>query len=254
MQHAELSQGIDFLLNWCRTHFGTRRLRDITWAHAVNSKKLLQEALLQQAVMIEADVSAGADGNIIMAHSADDWSDLTLQEMLLAVRDAPMPVKLDFKDPVALPAALSLLKEAHLAQPVILNADVVEGPGHRRTLWDAGGFIEMCRAEYPAALISPGWTTTSDRGEGYTQEQIEAMLHACREIGSAAFPVRANLLPQSHDAVMLLLKRPGAVLSLWSNHPLTNEAAAWIKLHLAETDYLFDVPAGTLSDLEQNLL
>ena len=54
----------------------------VTWSHATNSHALLHQALVDDTMMIEADVSIGPDGQPIMAHPPAIVSDLSLQQFL----------------------------------------------------------------------------------------------------------------------------------------------------------------------------
>merc|ERR1712062_141977 len=57
----------------------------VTWSHATNSQAELATALSDGTMMIEADVSAGEDGQPIMAHPPDTQSDLSLDLFLETV-------------------------------------------------------------------------------------------------------------------------------------------------------------------------
>ncbi|HEY0071892.1 MAG TPA: DUF2181 domain-containing protein, partial [Chloroflexia bacterium] len=116
---------IELLMNWCAKHFGARRLSDITWAHAVNSRERLELALQSSAMVFECDVQLNSSGEVILAHSVGDESDLALAEFLDLLRHIPQGLKLDIKDPAAVSPSVDALKCAELMQPVILNADVL---------------------------------------------------------------------------------------------------------------------------------
>ena len=54
----------------------------VTWSHGTNSHDQLHQALSDDTMMIEADVSIGPDGQPIMAHPPVTISDLSLQQFL----------------------------------------------------------------------------------------------------------------------------------------------------------------------------
>ena len=173
-------------------HFGVSDARDVVWAHAVNSRSDLDEALRDTRVhMLEADLVLAAaprdDGavepavptasDVLMCHPPRRSSDLTFEgfarEVLAAVRRGRvLGVKLDFKEADAVAPCLELLRlcglagddadapdDAVRAVPVWLNADVVRGPGGRDPI-PAERFVRECARACPRATLSLGWTPT----------------------------------------------------------------------------------------------
>ena len=57
-------------------------LTRVSWSHATNSKALLDQALADSTMMIEADVSLGPGSEPIMAHPPANTSDLSLRQFL----------------------------------------------------------------------------------------------------------------------------------------------------------------------------
>ncbi|MEO8287412.1 MAG: DUF2181 domain-containing protein [Chloroflexota bacterium] len=231
-------QGVDTLLDWCRARYGVRRLCDISWAHAVNSRERLLAALSRDAMMVECDVLTTGAGDIMLAHSPGDASDMLLLEVLDILRDERVGLKVDMKEPSAVYPTLDSLSRARLTCPVILNADILNGPGGRPALFEPGSFISACKEQYEAGILSVGWTTTSDTQEVYTEAQVSEMLALCRDCGSVAFPVRADLLPRSWPALSRLYSHEGAMLSLWGD--IAEDGLAWLDRHLPDGNYLFD--------------
>ena len=101
----------------------------VTWAHAVNSREKLEEALaskflctekifskkfvfpLGPLMFIEADILMGSSVNApIMAHPPHNTSDLTFSDFLRGVRSSSKGLKLDFKDINALQPCLTELE------------------------------------------------------------------------------------------------------------------------------------------------
>jgi Uncharacterized conserved protein (DUF2181) len=228
------------LLSYFAPRYGVTRLAEITWAHAVNTQARLAHACASAAMMLECDVRASPTGAIILAHPPETTSDLTFAALLDAVRPLDKGIKLDFKDPAVVLACLEALRAAPPAQPVLLNADIVQGQGAGPPAVDGAGFIAACARLYPRGILSLGWTTTAPPAGGYTADNVRAMLEQCAGRAGIVFPVRASLLPGSWAALQLLTRHPGSVLSLWDSDPVNAARYSWITTHLPRGDYLYD--------------
>ena len=228
------------LLSYFAPRYGVTRLSEITWVHAVNTQARLRSACASAAMMLECDVRASPAGEIILAHPPDTTSDLTFAGLLDAVRPLDKGIKLDFKDPAVVPACLEALQAAPLAQPVLLNADIVQGQGAGPPAVDGAAFIAACTRRYPRGFLSLGWTTTAPPAGGYTAANVRAMLEQCAGRAGIVFPVRASLLPGAWAALQPLTRLPGAVLSLWDSRPVDAALYTWITTHLPRGDYLYD--------------
>ena len=97
---------------------------------------LLAQALADDTMMVEADVSLTADNQPIMAHPPNKTSDLSLVEFLDTVLTATevgakKGIKLDFKDKDAVPKAIEILEglRDRIHIPLWFNADILLGPG-----------------------------------------------------------------------------------------------------------------------------
>ncbi len=107
----------------------------IKWSHGVNDRATLRQVLNNNVTnMIEADVSLSSTGELIMAHPPNKTSDLTLHEFVLSILNATSGpkrgFKLDFKEMAAVEPALNWLKTINTNKmPIMLNADIVSGPG-----------------------------------------------------------------------------------------------------------------------------
>lgn len=85
----------------------------ITWSHAVNSRKMLDETLASDLMFIESDILIADDGETsqpIMAHPPNLTSDLTFNEWLSSCLPSVKGLKLDFKSPKALTPCLNRIK------------------------------------------------------------------------------------------------------------------------------------------------
>ncbi|XP_072161847.1 protein FAM151B isoform X1 [Bemisia tabaci] len=218
-------------------------LTKITWAHAVNSKKLLNQTLEGDALMVEGDVILGrhsGDLNMspmpMMGHPPTTESDLSLKDFLEIVSTAKTPrgIKLDFKSLEVFNASIPVLEEyiykvTHSIEfvPLWLNADIVSGPINSKTKpVDADFFLKACDEKFPNAVISVGWTTEmSEKNSvgGYTADHINNMtaaLSRTRLIVPVTFAVRAGLAAQSRGALVSLIETsvPGTTLTIWMSN------------------------------------
>ena len=57
-------------------------LTAVVWSHATNTKDMLETAIEDDTMMIEADVSVGEGGVPIMAHPPQNTSDLSLLDFV----------------------------------------------------------------------------------------------------------------------------------------------------------------------------
>ncbi|XP_076173961.1 protein FAM151B isoform X2 [Ptiloglossa arizonensis] len=215
-------------------------LTRIRWAHAVNARAKLDEALKDGNVaMLEGDVSLGnvtgtnaADAVPIMAHPPAVTSDLSLEDFLKTVVESKTGkgIKLDFKSIEAFEASRPILenKKNLLAFPVFLNADILPGPVNATTVpVDAKSFLSGAKA-FPNYTLSVGWTTRygveANVTEGrYTAEQIDKMIDTLAEQNLTqpiTYPVRAGPAANDIEAIESLTKRSPAVndatLTVWS--------------------------------------
>ncbi|XP_011180365.1 protein FAM151B isoform X2 [Zeugodacus cucurbitae] len=220
-------------------------LTAITWAHAVNSQKELNEALNSDINMIEADIVLGKLNNTgddlpVMAHPPANSSDLSLTEFMLRilehnaehVEDAK-GVKLDFKSIEVFEGSLDILSELIplMSHPVWLNADIIRGPVNQTSTIpvDPARFFAGA-AKFETSVLSIGWTTRwgANYTDGaYTEQEIDEMLHAIKNNNVTAkqhpitFPVRAgiaaNSLEQLHALVAAVNETNESSLTIWSS-------------------------------------
>lgn len=208
------------------------------WAHSICSRKDLAKALADDNITaIESDVIV-SKGVVVMAHPPAKTSDLTLQEFLNACHeDGRRHIKLDFKSLEAAMQSLAILAEMRSmfvlkGQAVILNADIVPGPGcsaikcsHDKRL--AEGFLQAVAEYCPGAPVSLGWGLNPFQlgGKLYTEAHCNAMAAAyenyARAIGNTAaggvvFAAWATAAIHSPKTLAALLGNvPGSQLLLW---------------------------------------
>lgn len=229
------------ILLYLNREFKVKTPGEVTWTHAVNSIAKLKKSLEDPKIMfIETDIRMSDQGKIVAAHSSGDDSDLTVEHLLESLRNSKKGLKLDFKDPQAVSPTLKLLKSAGLNQPVLLNADILQGNGGNPTKFNPKEFIELCRREYPEGVLSLGWTITTSPELPYTQEDVQSMIDFTSDISEITFPVCACLLSTSWRALSKLLENPGRTLSVWNNEPLEKDLLAWIKQNTEPTRTFYD--------------
>eukprot|EP00092_Neocalanus_flemingeri_P002353 GFUD01002518.1.p1 GENE.GFUD01002518.1~~GFUD01002518.1.p1 ORF type:complete len:316 (-),score=64.31 GFUD01002518.1:46-945(-) len=202
----------------------------VKWSHATNSRELLDTAIADDTMMIEADVSIGGGGIPIMAHPPQNESDLTLEEFMNTViasanKGVRKGIKLDFKFIAIVKPSLDILKELEekFRFPVWLNADILQGPGGSSTPVDADQFLNLCTEYFPEATLSIGYTTSAE-GK-YTAANMNEMFNLLKQKGIVSpvtLPLRACLAARSIAEIEQFLKMVDAnesfptTITIWS--------------------------------------
>ena len=191
---------------------------DVSWAHAVNSKKLLSTSIEDETNILEADVVMDPIKNKpIMSHPPKFISDLDLETFLTTtLAKVGKGIKLDFKQTQVLSPSIDMLKQLASSidelPPILLNADILIGPNNPTSLpVDSEAFLNSCK-QFPQAILSPGWTTNFNisTGEisGYSWEMVKEMASLMSGITNAVtFPIRASLVGLSKDQLLWLLNQ-----------------------------------------------
>ncbi|MBI1774535.1 MAG: DUF2181 domain-containing protein [Proteobacteria bacterium] len=214
--------------------FGLGTPGEMNWAHGVNSSTAL-DAYLSDADthVIEADISWLPEaGGVMMAHPPASTSDLTFEAWIEAVAGGGKGAKLDFKHPAVVDPCLAKLTSmraaGRLAIPIMLNADVLPGPGGDPSLFQAAGFIARCGA-FREAVLSLGWTTGPVAGGSYSEAMALDMLRLAAPVdGRVTVCLRAAPIAASSGAVARLQAAPGAWITVWNGRadPLVTPAEA----------------------------
>ena len=232
------------IINYLKKEYGITQPGDVLWSHAVNSSEKLERFLeLKEGVMfVESDIRLSVTQRIAVAvHPPATESDLAYVGLITRMQSSKQGLKLDFKDPEILIGCLDALKRAKLSQPVLLNADILQGNGANISKFSAAGFISLCQHLYPEGILSVGWTTTADPKLPYTAKNIDEMLALVKGIEEVTFPVRACLVRSSWSELQRLLAAdPSWTLTIWNNEPVSPEDTDWLR---ASTD-----PARTYYD------
>lgn len=200
--------------------------------------------------MLEADILMGTHNHFedvqpIMAHPPHTTSNLTFVQFLDSVIKATTSegkrkgIKLDFKDGNAVESCLKILRaRLELPEsppiPVIINADILQGPvNSTKKPINAEKFISLTKEYAPFAILSIGWTTRygmddpSDeiRDGQYTKQDMKEMVKVIKLYAGdkpvfphITFPVRAGLAAHSTDALLYLMARirTDHSITLWS--------------------------------------
>lgn len=213
-------------------------LTTVTWAHAVNSRQQLEDAVRDKIMMLEADVVLGTlkggSGDLIpvMAHPPNNTSDLSLDGFLTEVVTSTQMgnrcgIKLDFKTVEVLAPSLTTLQshELKINFPVMLNADILPGPVDSTTkAVDADTFLDLCVRVFPTSTLSVGWTTRYGGlifNGSYSEEHVKAMeevlkRHQVKQ--PVTFPVRAGMAANSGSTLARLKNNvPNSTFTIWSS-------------------------------------
>lgn len=222
------------MIEYFKSEFGVGTPGEVTWSHAVNSNEKLDRILADPGIMmIESDIRVNNSGVAVAVHPPETESDLSFEELISKLKDSNKGFKADFKDPEILIICLKLLAESKLNQPVLLNADILQGNGANISKFSPAAFISLCQEHLPSAILSIGWTTVADPAYGYTSEQAEEMSRLSEQLVEVTYPVRACLLPNSWDNLLSLIQPEGRTLSIWNNEPVDDELRDFIR---ANTD------------------
>lgn len=262
--------GEDSTSNPMLKYFDTEDGADITWAHAVNSKKKLDAALRDENVMmLEADVIMDPVNNIpIMAHPPDNTSDLTLKLFVNTVldqsEDQKKGIKLDFKETQVLNASKEILQEALKGRekipPIILNADILRGPNT-----DVNSTVDVDGEQFlntfdslKQAVLSPGWTTDyiGKNSTGYSRNNTDEMVSLLKQSAvdqHITFPVRASLIPLNPKQMHLLLgqfQKKGSI-TVWTKATDTYNPKDLGFLRLYKKQVFYDLPAAEIKIIKE---
>jgi len=252
-------------------------LSELTWAHAVNSKDVLEKSIADDGIhMLEADVVSGLlEGSsedepqyAIMAHPPATTSDISLEVWIRRVIDANQNekkkgVKLDFKDEEILEASLEILKARsdEIKFPLLLNADILKGP-HDSPAKPVGAdkFLKLCSENFPKATLSVGWTTAnkdvSDEFAVYTKEMVVEMKEVLEKNEIAqpvTFPVRAAFVGASIEHLEWLVENvPDSTVTIWSSPDDTIDVTTLLTLRekLGLDAVFVDLPSSQAAEFE----
>lgn len=224
---------------------GVQRPGDVGWVHGANSRARLEAALADPAVQyVEGDISLGEDGQTILAHPPATSSDLLFDEWLHAIVAAGKGAKLDFKTPAVMEACLLAAKQHAAGKiPLILNADLMVGPGGGPVRFDPPEFLRLCKKHLPTAMLSPGWTV-GESGTSYSREMLLAMrdlLQGVRAPVTLCF--HAWFLFSSWPDVKWFLDQTPYTITVWGRIA-DPELVGWLRKYTNPQRCFYDVQDG----------
>ncbi len=230
--------------------------RGLRFEHGVNSRATLDEFLRNSTNIAEADVLMGTVGTDpepqpVMAHPPDRHSDLSFDEWLQAMVAYGCGIKVDFKESAVVPAVLaSLERESFPAYRLMLNADILVGPGGGSPQLGVDD-LYLCREAFPDAVLSISCTTGPDAGP-YSDIEISNLLQAGDLLGGPyTLALRAELL-LADLSVLQVLSDHDAHVTVW-NAPNYPTEEGWLDLLQARLPLaFFDLidPAPESADIE----
>lgn len=215
---------------------------DVGWVHGANNRAKLEVALADPTIhYVEGDISQAADGRIIMAHPPVDSSDLTYSEWLHATIAAGKGAKLDFKTPAIVEACLREAKQHALGHiPLIVNADLLVGPGGKPVIFDPAEFLALHKKYLPQAILSPGWKV-GDGGTSYSREMLTEMRELLRLVrGPVTLCFHAWFLFTSWPDVKWLLDQTSYTVTVWGKVD-SPELLGWLRRYTNPDRCFYDV-------------
>ncbi|GEM_PF-902548 len=224
------------------SYFHTPRLADIRWAHRVNSQDRLDQALAAPDIhFVEGDVALDPQGTPIMAHPPDRSSDLSLATWLDALIAEGRGAKLDIKEPEAVLPSLDLVAQrAQDRIPVMVNADLFQGPGGPMPAFIPEEFVATCQAMVPFAILSPGWAVGT-HGQGYTLPMLEEMASLLARVDMpVTLSVHAWLLFSSWTEFKWMLDEHPFTLTVWGQVTVP-ELVGWLERYTDPQRTLYDI-------------
>ncbi len=221
---------------------GVTRPGDVGWVHAANKRAKLEAALIDPAVhFVEGDISLGENGQIIMAHPPATTSDLSITDWLHATIAAGKGAKLDFKSPAVVEPCLIQAKRHALGHiPLIVNADLLLGPGGEPPIFDPADFLALHQKHLPQAILSPGWRV-GDNGTSYSREMLTEMRELLRPVaGAVTLCFHAWLLFTSWPDVKWLLDQTPYTITVWGKVD-SPELLGWLRKYTNPDRCFYDV-------------
>lgn len=246
------------------SHFNVERPGDIVWTHAVNDRKTLEQVCKSPNIMmVEGDISCvSKTEEIVMAHPPRAEHTQTLEEWLREIVQKPKGgklyfdewfaaiikcgkgTKLDFKDPRTVVPCLKILQtmNGENTVPVLLSADVLQGPGGSSSLFKAEEFVSVCKQFYPDAILSLGWMTGYTENGKYERELFEEILNITKLYeGPVTITLRACFLQESHEEIKWLLENTDHILTIWNNEIIPDDVLEWMQNEIGYQRVFYDL-------------
>lgn len=243
-----------------KNYFSVKNISSITWSHAANSKEKVRDALHSHKHFIEIDFRAKLNGQPVAKHNPDDKSDLTIEEIFELIKTHKIGLKLDIKESEIVEELFKntsrLWGKLDKPYPIILNADVIAGPGVKST--DTGlpleSFVRSVINNFGdgkgMVLLSLGARTAVDNNgkamkNQYTERMFEELLQTVRLLGwqgAITIPFRAAYLLSSTDETKRFLnKNPDVTLTVWNNEPVEQSIIDFLDKNFSPDQYFKDI-------------
>ncbi|MCW2923709.1 MAG: hypothetical protein JWM98_1113 [Thermoleophilia bacterium] len=180
-------------------------LTDARNAHRTNTPAELKAALTGDFNFFEGDLRLDTDGTPVLSHDEDKTSEgLKLDEWLRVGRDSQRGLKVDVKEPAALPKLLDALDRSGVPEGRLM----INVTSEQVTTDQVRGI----RARFPDALIA--LTPTEGHDGHYDAKSLAPTIaQADAAGGRVSFPVRWDI---ADDATIAALKPHGKV-SVWTS-------------------------------------
>ncbi|MBI3961069.1 MAG: DUF2181 domain-containing protein [Chloroflexi bacterium] len=234
-------------------HLGVARPGDVGWVHGANNRAKLEAALVDPGVhYVEGDISLGENGQAIMAHPPVTTNDLIFTDWLHAIIAAGKGAKLDFKTPAVVESCLVEAKRHALGRiPLIVNADLLVGPGGRPVVFDPNAFLALHQKYLPQTILSPGWKV-SDNGTGYSREMLTEMRELLRPVrGPVTLCFHAWFFFTSWPDVKWLLDQTPYTITVWGKID-SPELLGWLCKYTNPARCFYDVQDADGNQLSVN--
>ena len=229
---------------------------EVRWLHRGNSKERVEQFLQSQDHIIEGDIMMGSHGEPVMYHPGDkNPSSMTFTHWLDCVfADPSKKAKLDFKDQRAVDSTLAYVRSFDpTGERIFINADILPGPHGKKPLFSRD-FFHAIRKEFPAAVLSPGFTTRDYGKRGvYTDAMIdEALLVLDTLAPPLTIAIRAEFLSTSPRQTMeRLLHHHEHTLTVWSGAKHHKDKILWPSIFLDQykNRVFLDIVDGKLNSV-----
>lgn len=243
---------LDYLLKF----FKVQKSWDVTWVHKSNDiERFNMYTTSSDIMMLEGDIILSKNGReLIMAHPPQTASDLTFEKWFLTLIENKKGAKLDFKTPRAIILAFEIMQNIkNINIPIFINADIIEGPGGKTSLFETEEFVSLSKKYFPEATLSIGWTTGALNGE-FTPEMIKQGTEVASEWdGHVTFAIRSSLIVKSWEVIKNIFDNPNYTITIWNDFNYWNEVFSsgelvkWMKNNVDKDRTFYDI-----TDSEEN--
>lgn len=197
-------------------HFQVRYPGQIIWAHRVLTRKDLNKNLSNNCHFFEGDIRIKNKTPVLSHHPINQKQRyLSLKFWSEKLTEKGRGIKLDFKESGALKDSLFLIQRLKtLSYLVILNADVINQSGTKKSGFNPHFFIKTCRQYFPYAILSLGFIPSQRGKNNLSLSSIKEMISLAKNNQPAIVAFPANWV---NKRLINLFIRNRILLTLWSN-------------------------------------